>query len=162
MFREGGQGVLSKLTRRLRIRTALALVALYAVCILAPHAAMAFSAPPAHCLTDASLRAHVHGANAPAHTHAGGAGHHRDGHDHAAPAHDAPAPHDHADAGAPHKHDGKSHPSTNCCGVFCLSAIGCEPQAISAPAPVVSVSTPALDEALVGRGPGRINRPPIA
>ena len=162
MFREGGQGLLSTLTRRLRIRAALALVALYAACILGPHAAMALSALPAHCLTDTSLTAHVHTGNAPARTHAGNAGHHHDGHHHAAPAQDAQAPHDHADAGTPHKHDGKSHPSTNCCGVFCVSAMGCEPQAISAPAPVVSVSTPALDEALVGRGPGRINRPPIA
>jgi hypothetical protein len=149
--------LLSKLTRRLRIRTALALIALYAVCILAPHAAMAFRTLPAHCLTDASLTAHVHSANATVHSHAGNDGHHHDGHDHA-----APVSHDHADAGAPHKHDGKSHPSTNCCGVFCVSAMGCEPQAISAPAPVVSMSTPALDEALAGCGPGRINRPPIS
>jgi hypothetical protein len=145
--------LLSKLTRRLRIRTALALVALYAVCILAPHAAMALSALPSHCLTDASLPAHIHTTSA--HTHAADAGHHHD--DHA-----AQAPHDHADASTPHKHDGKSHPSTNCCGVFCVSAMGCEPQAISAPALMVSVSTPALDEALAGRGPGRINRPPIS
>jgi hypothetical protein len=153
MLKKGGRSLLSKLTRGMRIKTALALVALYAVCILAPHAAMALSASPAHCLTDASLSAHVHTASAPAHTH-GDAGHHHDG---------AQAPHDHADAGTPHQHDdGKSHPSTSCCGVFCVSAIGCEPQAIAAPAPVVSVSTPALDEALAGRGPGRINRPPIA
>jgi hypothetical protein len=155
--------MLSKLTKRLRIKTALALIALYAVCILAPHAAMAFSALPAHCLADASLTAHVHTAATPAHSHAGNAGHHHDGHHHAAAAQDAQAPHDHADGGTPHKHDGgKGHPSTNCCGVFCISAIGCEPQAISAPLPVVSVSSPVLDEALVGRGPSRINRPPIS
>jgi hypothetical protein len=152
--------VLSRLTRRLRFRAATALVALYAVCILAPHAAMALSALPGHCLTDAT--AHVHATGAPAHTHAGNAGHHHDGHHHAIPAHDAQAPHDHADAGTPHKHDGKGQSSTNCCGVFCVSAMGCEPQAVSAPAPVVSVSLPALDAALAGRGPGRINRPPIA
>ena len=64
--REGGQGLLSTLTRRLRIRAALALVALYAACILGPHAAMALSALPAHCLTDTSLTAHVHTGNAPA------------------------------------------------------------------------------------------------
>jgi len=155
--------MLSKLTKRLRIKTALALVALYAVCILAPHAAMAFSALPAHCLTDASLTAHVHTAATPAHSHGGNAGHHHNGHQHAAGAQDAQAPHVHADGGTPHKHDGgKSHPSTNCCGVFCISAIGCEPQTVFTPTPVVSLSAPALDEALVGRGPSRINRPPIS
>jgi hypothetical protein len=154
--------LLSKLTRRLRIKTVLALVALYAVCVLAPHAAMALSALPAHCLTDAGLTAHVHTANAPARSHAA-AGHHHTGHDHAMPAQDAQAPHDHADAGPPHKHDdGKGHLSANCCGVFCVSAIGCEPQAVTAPAPLVSVNVPLLDEALTGRGPGRINRPPIS
>ena len=120
---------------------------------------MALSALPVHCLIEATP-AHVHTAKTPAHAHAGNAGHH----DHAAHVHGAPAAHDHANAAGstPHKHnDGKGHPSTNCCGVFCLSAIGCEPQAIAAPAPVAAPSVDPLDEPLAGRGPGRINRPPI-
>jgi hypothetical protein len=155
--------LLSTLTRRLRIKAALALIALYAACVLGPHTAMALSAPPAHCLTDASLTAHVHSTSAPAHSHAGNSGHDHGGHHHATPAPDAQASHHHADAGTPHKHDdGKGHLSVNCCGVFCVSAIGCEPQAVLGPTPAVSVSAPALAESLAGRSPGRINRPPIA
>lgn len=124
---------------------------------------MAFSALRADCLTGMSLSAHVHSTSAPVHTHAGAAGHDDDGHHHAMSAQDAQASQDYADAGTSHKHDdGKGHPAMNCCGLFCVSAIGCEPQVFSAPAPVVSVSTRALDEALAGRCPGRINRPPIS
>lgn len=135
--------MLSGFTKRFRRKAALTLALLYGFCILAPHAAMALTNNAAHCLDD-HVAAHVH--NDPA----------------------AQQPHLHADGsahqGAPHQHSGgdkKSH-SGSCCGLFCVTAIAQEPGlALAAPPPAVA-TTPSLDYILAGRGPGRINRPPIA
>src|SRR4051812_20887985 len=109
--------MLSGLTKRFRLKAALALTVIYALCILAPHAALALGNGAAHCLTEEMPAAHVHRAQPVSHAHADGTVH----------THGAPAAHRHADTdGAPvHKHpdpDGKNHSGT-CCGVFCISAI---------------------------------------
>ena len=141
------------LTKRFRLRAALGLAALYAFCVLAPHAALALGNNAAHCLTDDHTAAHVHKAPAAttAHTHADGSLHH----------HPARAAHD--DAGnLPHKNsdaDGKSH-SGNCCGLFCFSAITLDPGVTLPAPPAFATEAPGPDDALAGRGPDRLKRPP--
>jgi len=147
--------MLSGLTKRLRLRAALVLVALYALCILAPHAAMAFGNGAAHCLTEDMSAAHVHRAKAEpvSHTHADGVVH----------THGDQAPHKHADGSAPHKNsdaDGKNHGGT-CCGLFCVSAIALDADMALAAPLAHSLNLPGLHESLAGRGPDRLIRPPI-
>ena len=145
--------MMTALSKRLRWRAALTLAAIYAFCILAPSAALAYSQVAAHCLTEAPGAAHVHGASTTTHTHADGTAHE----------HGAKAGHQHSESGASHEHGksgDKSH-SKNCCGLFCISAIAHEPPSTLAIGYTPVQSFPALSDALVGRGPERITRPPI-
>jgi hypothetical protein len=141
-----------KAIRRRRFAAALALAAIYALCILAPHAAVALGAD-AHCLNEAPIAAHVHAAKAEPHAHAGATHQHADG-----------TVHRHADSNVPKQSDtnDKNHAAT-CCGLFCLTAIALD-VAVMLPPPPPPVTLAALgrDEAHAGRGPVRINRPPIA
>jgi hypothetical protein len=137
--------------RRIRWRAAIALAALYAFCVLFPSAALAVTHVAAHCLTGSNGASHVHRAaeKAPERTAASAHAH-------------ADAHHEHGHDGAPHQHektDGKS--PGNCCGLFCVSAIPHD--SIISPAVVFAAAkdSPALADTLVGREPGRINRPPI-
>ena len=135
-------------SRSFRIKAAVAATLLYAVCILAPSAAMAFADPDAtaHCLTEPGS-AHVHQQQPATHSHETA---------------DRTA-HLHSDTSTPQKHsnaDGKNH-GGNCCGLFCVTALPHEPAlALSAP-PAAALSGPGADYELAGRGPDRINRPPI-
>ena len=142
------------LTKRFRFKAAGALIALYALCILAPHAALALGSGAAHCLTEGPVAGHVHAAQATPHAHAGSSEPHH---------HDDGAALGHDDSGAPHKHsgqDGKGH-AGNCCGLFCVSALALEADtAIHAP-PAVSPALSGLYDSLAGRGPDRLIRPPI-
>jgi hypothetical protein len=148
--------MLSGLTKRFRLKAALVLAALYALCILAPHAAMAFGSGAAHCLTEDMSAAHVHPAKAEpvSHTHADGVVH----------THGDQASHKLADGSTPHKSsdaDGKNH-SGNCCGLFCVSAIALDADTTLAAPLAHSPHLPGLCEFLTGRGPDRLIRPPIA
>jgi hypothetical protein len=139
--------MMSWFTKRFRFKAALALAALYVFCVLAPHAAFALAdaAAAAHCLNENRGHVHQHDGTT-AHVHADGVAHqHSKG----------GAPHDDADAD-----DKTAH--TNCCGLFCLSALAnAFPPALLAPSPSMSVE-PSTDRGLASRGPDRINRPPIA
>ena len=148
--------MLAGMSKRLRIRAALSIAALYAFCVLAPHAALAFGHASAHCLTDEQpSAAHVHKAKAKlaSHTHADGTVHHHN----AVPAHDdaiTADPHQHSDA------NGKSD-TGNCCGLFCISALALE-LGVALPAPpLVATDLSSVHDALRGHSPTRINRPPI-
>ncbi|AMN42041.1 hypothetical protein RHPLAN_36090 [Rhodoplanes sp. Z2-YC6860] len=93
--------------RAVRMRAVIALIAAYALCVLAPHVALALSdgAMAVHCLNIPDDVVAVH--------------------DHAAMGHDHGAMHSHQDHGsAPthHDHSGKSLPG-DCCGVFCMGAL---------------------------------------
>jgi hypothetical protein len=145
--------MLTGLSKPKRLKAALLLSLLYAFCILMPNAALAFSNAAAHCLTEPHGAAHVHEVTVTSHVHADGLTH----------THSEIASHGPGDAGAPHEHsdgDGKNH-NGGCCGLFCISAIAHEP-ASAFPAPLlVARIFSRLDAALSGRGPSRINRPPI-
>src|SRR5262249_59776373 len=128
--------------------------ALYASCVIAPTAAMAFDNGDhaAHCFSDEQLGL--------ARAHRTAAGHaHAEGHDKA----DV-----HAD-GATHQHDGTHPPKSGngndpaaCCGLFGLTAMAVDPQLdLGVPSRHSSILPVSLDK-LTGRGPDRINRPPIA
>jgi hypothetical protein len=141
--------MLSVFSKRFRIKAAIAATVLYAVCVLAPSAALAFGDrdATAHCLTDVPVAAHVHQPQPAAHNHDSADG----------------TAHEHSDSSTPQKHsdaDGKNH-AGNCCGLFCVTALAHEPAlALSAP-PTAALSGPGGDYELAGRGPDRINRPPI-
>lgn len=131
-----------RMTRRFRFRAALALAVLYVFCILAPHAALAFTgaASAAPCLTETEGLAHVHHAAANTHVHANG------------------TVHEHGDKS---RHsDGKAEHG-NCCGMFCVTALANDPGVVLV---VPELGTPpqvVLMDGLPSRGPDRIDRPPI-
>ena len=137
-------------TRRLRLGAAMALAALYAVCVVAPSVAIAFAggAAAAHCLTDDH-----HGvARVHAHDHIQGEVH----------AHDEGAAHVHAGAAAATDDDRQQGPGGSCCGLFCFSAVTGDVGVFVEVAVHASRVLPAPDLSLDGRGPDRINRPPIS
>jgi hypothetical protein len=137
--------MLSALTKTFRVRAAIALAALYTLCILAPSAAFAFSASPgvAHCLIEGHVGVHDHGGKV--HVHADGSAHH----------------HDHDGAAPPPGDDEKSRVAS-CCSLFSVVAIPGEPGLSLGLYNPASTVLPALTDTLSGRGPERINRPPIA
>jgi hypothetical protein len=139
-------------TRTFRNRAAIVLAALYALAILVPSAAFAFSDNPAValCLTEDHVGVHVQVSK----QDPGGKGHvHADGavHEH----------HDDGTAPPPAGDDGKAVVAA-CCGLFSVVAISDGLGLSLEPYSPASVVVPALTEALSGRGPDRINRPPIA
>jgi hypothetical protein len=144
--------MLSVLTKTFRAKAATALAALYVLCILAPAVAFALSDDPAiaHCLTEGHVGIHDHGAKAEhdgkLHVHADGTAHQH---------------HDDGAAPQPSGNDGKAAMAT-CCGLFSVVAIPGEPLPSFGFDRLASVVLPVLADALAGRGPDRINRPPIA
>jgi hypothetical protein len=128
-----------------QLLTRLIVAVLYAVCLLAPHAAQAASKAAGHCLTEVTA-AHVH------------------------PDHDAATGHAHADGADPHHADAATSTATPdgdnhagmCCGVFCLTGLMAEP--VSNPSVPTHASRIAADlgHAMDGRVPDRIIRPPKA
>ena len=121
------------LTSRRRIRAASLLAVMYALCLLAPAAAMAANPNPAmaHCLTDDH-----HGMSA-GHADDSGASHHHS-----------------------HSGDDEKGQAGKCCGLFSVAAIvtSADFQAWQhAPASHVAF---ALTENMTGRGTDRIDRPP--
>lgn len=151
--------MLSALTRTFRVNAAVVVAALYALCSLAPSAALAFAASPGavHCLIEDHVGIHNHDGDAG--MHAGDQGHvHAKAHIHA-----DGAAHQHGEAAVPppSADHGKAGAAT-CCGLFSLVALAGEPVpnlGLYSPACVIR---PALDETPSGRGPERIIRPPIA
>ena len=142
--------MLSVLTKTFRTKAAIIVAALYALCILAPAVAFAFSDNPAvaHCLTEGHVGVHDHGAK-----HDGGKPHvHADGSTH--------QHNDHAAAPQPAGDQSKGAIAT-CCGLFSVVAIPGEPVPSFGFYSLASVVLPLVGEALSGRGPERINRPPI-
>ena len=142
---------MSALTKTLRVNAAIVLAVLYALCILAPAVAFAFSDNPAvaHCLTEGHVGIHDHGAKhehgGVLHVHADGTAHHH---------------HDDGAAPQPSHDDGKAAIAT-CYGLFSVVAIPGEPVPSFGLDSLASVVLPVLGEVLRGRGPERINRPPI-
>ena len=135
--------MLSGLTRRFRLRAAIMLAALYTLCAVGPAAALALTRSAMHCLTEHSA-AHVHGkASAQIHGHMD----------------DLSRQHDDGDAAHKHSDTEKAAPG-NCCGLFCVTALAHEPGFAPLTLPAIGPAAPAHADALDGRGPDRIDRPP--
>ena len=135
--------MLARLTRRLRRHAAIVLATLYALCVIGPVAALALSHSAAHCLTEPGA-AHVHGkASAQSHGHTDDVSHQ----------------HDDGDTGHEHSGTGTAAPG-NCCGLFCVTALAHEPGFAPLTPPAIGPVTLARADALDGRGPDRIDRPP--
>ena len=135
--------MLELVTRKMRLNAAVFLAALYALTVLAPHAALAFSGPSGyvHCLTQE-----------------------KSVHDHS-----AVSDHVHAD-GSVHSHAGKAEvpdsedsqgPAAACCGLFAATALTSEPRVVLPAPPIASRIVPFPSNGVDGQGPGRIIRPPI-
>src|SRR5262249_44869474 len=142
---------MSALTKTLRVKAAIVLAALYVLCILAPAVAFALSDNPgiAHCLTEGHVGVQDTGANpepgGKLHVHADGSAHQH-----------------HSDVMAPQpSHDDDKAAIATCCGLFSVVAIPGEPVPSFGLDSLASVVLPIFGEALSGRGPERINRPPI-
>jgi hypothetical protein len=143
--------MLSVLTKAFRAKAASVIAALYVLCILAPAVVFSLSDNPAvaQCLTEGHVGVHDHGSK----------------HEHGAKLHvhdDGTAHQHHDDSVAPRSSgdDDKAAIAT-CCGLFSVVAIPSEPVPSLGSHSLASVVLPALADALSGRGPERINRPPI-
>jgi hypothetical protein len=127
--------MLTRLTRGFRLRAASVLVALYAVCVLAPAAAFAFGdgSGAAHCLTDEN-----HGLGKP-HVHQDGTAH------------------KHSDDA-----DDQKSPAGKCCGLVCLSALApADDLTLNQPIRFATVLS-LVEDGIPGRVPDRLYRPPIS
>jgi len=125
------------------------MAALFALCLLSPVAAFAFSDTQAHCLTvtEASqVKSESHG-------------HQHDGSGHAD---QAAMPHEGMDHGTP-AGAGGNDPGVpgKCCGLFCVGALTPPVFGVAA-VQLIEASEVVLPaaESLWGRSPGRIDRPP--
>jgi hypothetical protein len=155
-------------TKVFRRKAAVTLAALYALCVVAPSAALAFTdgTVAAHCLMEGlGIESISHGGGASVHVHADGTAHHH-----------GASVHVHSDGSVHHHPDGDKPGSTaaratdgdeeggsgQCCGLFPMVGLSNEPRGVSGRSPLASIAIPVLADTLVGRGPERINRPPIA
>lgn len=137
--------MLTRLTKAMRLRAAVIIAVLYALCIVTPGLALAFadSASAAHCLTA------DHRGNAKAsknlHDHGGGVVHSHVGEDESS-----------ADA------DGKSSSPGKCCGLFCTTALPAAYHVALGGLIHGSSVLPSVQEDPIGRNPDRTIRPPIS
>jgi len=113
-------------------------VALYALCVMLPTAAVAASHSPVseHCLGE-----HHHGLGEHRHSAEEAA------HDHGATAHDEPADHDHGQ-------------SEKCCGLFGVTALAPDFQVVAVQLTQPSCLTVTRAASLFGSRGDRIDRPP--
>jgi hypothetical protein len=136
-----------RLIRSRRLLAGWMAVAIYLLCVVAPPVAVALGNGPAPCLAEDMLPVVMH-------THA-------DGH-----AHDHGSMHAHhhlADEGAPsgHHHDGKGLPGP-CCVMLCAVAIPADLPTVAAPLRPAALRLAEADQAMAGRMPPLLYRPPIA
>jgi hypothetical protein len=126
------------ISKAIRLRFALALVAMYAVCVLAPSVAVAFNGAP--CLNETAGMMQLH-------THADAASH-----DHA-------APHHHED-GSDHQKNSHKAGEGNCCGAMFFSAIAPSFELSLVPAVLNASIVAGIVESFDGLAPYKLIRPP--
>jgi len=155
--------MLSLPTRAFRMKAAFALAVMYGFCVLAPSLAFAVFDNPAvpFCLTESYLSPKLYAGVTGAH-HGGDAHHPVDraaSHEHAVP-HGHSSPHE---PSLPHEHPLKAADDnpTDCCGLFPMVGLFGEMRFAFGPSNLVSTPLPMPANALHGRGPERINKPPI-
>jgi len=130
--------MLTRLPKRVRIRVAFVVAAAYALCVVSPALAIAFTdgTAAAHCFTDDH-----HGMGAK-HVHGDAQSHH----------------HDKSSMGTSNDHEKQK--SEDCCGLFCITA-GAVPLGVELTQPNHgNPITVVFDDAPGGRPGDRIDRPP--
>ena len=135
--------MLVRLTKSVRIRSAVVMAALYVFCVLSPVAAFGFSdaSRAMHCFTEndhglRSTQVHKHeGSNA--HVHPDGTSH------------------EHSKVPAGKSSDGQ------CCGLACLNALPASLSEVETPALPAMVAVSVDEESIAGNPPDRLYRPPI-
>jgi hypothetical protein len=127
---------------------AMIFVALYAFCVLAPHAAMALAhgANAVHCFTESASAPHQHSANA-AHVHDDGVVHE---HGLMQSAKSQNTDNDPADA------------QTACCGLFFMSGLAVNANPLFIASTASEALLPGTPDGFAGHAPARLHRPPIA
>ena len=143
--------MLVRLTKAWRKRAAAFGVVLYALCLIAPVAAFAFSdnGTPAHCLTMGEIPQ----AKSEGHSH-------HDGMDHASMTHEAMT-HATTDHGTPSSGGSNHATPAKCCGLFCATAIAPPVFGVADMRPIeTTLVTLPPAESLLGRSASRIDRPP--
>jgi hypothetical protein len=146
LYRLFSQSMLACFSRRFRVKIAIAIAVFYSFCTLAPGSALAFIDPAraGHCLIDDLSAAGAHEHPVAAHVHANGVVH---SHDH---------------GGGSHKHSQGQSRAGDCCGLFSMSALARDPGVAFGVFSGMNHSVPDSTDALSGREPDRINRPPIS
>ena len=141
------------MTRAIRWRAAAISALAYGLCVVVPPVALAFvtNAEALHYLT----KRHQHysaatGLDSLA-IHVGHSVHNHD-------ANAGLADHGHSDLGQ--SSSGEQGTTVNCCGYFCLSAVAAPPLPSCEPQARILPSTAQPVQSLMGRDPGRVDRPP--
>lgn len=127
--------MLTGLTKAMRNWMAMGFIAFYALCVLAPTAALAFN--EVSCLTETG--------KPQSNSHAGDA------------AHDHGAPHSHS--GPTDTHD-EGSASSQCCGMIFCSALVPESEMTLAPAALSHPAFAGINQAFAGLSPDKLIRPP--
>ena len=133
-----------RLTRVMRLRSAVFLAVLYLICVLGPSAAFAFGngSRAAHCLTDTNVAAHVHkkgDSNSHSHDHGTAADH---------------QPSERGDDGV-----AADQP---CCALFCVSSLPITLIGVSDPELPTAQPISLIAQGVQGNKPGCLDRPPIS
>lgn len=131
--------MLSGISKAARNWMAMSFIALYALCIAAPTAAVAFNAAP--CLPEQSAMTQIH-------VHASDSGH----------KHATADQHEHSNAG--HHEGGDDHGTTKCCGAAFFSAIAPNFELSLAPTILRAASLEGRSQAFTGLTPDKLIRPP--
>lgn len=138
-MRLSSRWMLTRITKAIRFWAASFLVAGYAVCALAPAAALAWgdAARAAHCLTNE-------------HT--------------ASKADQSAADHIHDHEGAPHQHpasDDGDKSASDCCGIACVNALPASVPGFVNTVMSAGVRIAMVQESVIGGAPPLLYRPPI-
>ena len=130
--------MLTGISKAVRGRFALVLMAIYALCILAPSTAAAFNGAP--CLNETAGMMQVH-------KHVDGS------------AHKNVTPHQHQD-GSDHRNDGGGTEQGKCCGAMFFSAMPPSFELGLAPAALEENTLAGIDAAIDGLAPNKLIRSP--
>ena len=142
---ESGLWMFTLLTRTRRYKAGLAVALAYLFCVLGPGLAYAVGGNqiPAPCFGDDHMMPVMHM--------------HHDGHQHAGHHHEADETANHRS----HDHGDKASPGP-CCAMICVSGLPASLAKDLTPSGPMSICPPEAFQSVVGQGPTRLYRPPIA
>lgn len=135
-------------TKIVRMRAAIIMAVLYAMCVLAPSTALAFVADPAAARGQTEVRVIAPSKHeGMSHVHAAGKLHHH-----------------HDQSGDPNSPSstGDKAADAKCCGLFCVFALAQDPTLTLAAPLRANAAVQSIANDLAACGPSRLHRPPIA